>query len=355
MPAVIERLLRALCLWWFSELQALVPVGIWKFVPRGREFVGVLQHAEFALFESRGNRELRLLRVGHDAREFCSDFGKALLSLEHRNRRLRLRLGSELGLTKILTLPIVAIHDLDQVIRFEMDRLSPFPANEVQFAHRTLQVNKKERCIVVMVQIVPRFIVARAIAICECLGLQPAHLALAGGPRDADLNLLRFDVMQRSPINWIDYALALLALVLAGSMAVGSAREREAIAARLDHQVVAEKEVAKRNAHIRDQLDFLSSTMGAVIDRQKHGFQFTLLVAELTRLMPDDTYLIELHIDKSAVVMSGYAQSASNLIGMLENTSFFARAQFLSPITLDQRNGRERFQIKATMKQGQTN
>jgi general secretion pathway protein L len=337
-------------MWWFSELCALVPVWIWKLVPKRPELIGVLRHAEFALFETSGNRELQLLRVRNDACEFNPDLAKTLLRLKQNDRRVRLQLNSELGLTRLLKLPVAAIHDLDQVLCFEMDRLSPFPVDEVRFAHSTLRVDAKERSIIVLVQIIPRSIVERALATCECLGLRPKYLGLAGAPEDTQLNLLPHDLMRRPRLSWLDCGLALLALVVAGSLVLGPLQKREATAARLEREIVVEKERAERSAELRHQLDLLTSTMGAVIDRQRRGPMFTLLVAELTRLMPDDTYVVELRIGEGRILMSGYAESASDLIGLLEGTLLFGEVKFISPITRDQQSGREGFQIAIALK-----
>jgi general secretion pathway protein L len=342
---VIERVLRELFMWWFSELRALIPVSIWKFVPKRPELLGVLQHAEFALFETSRDRKSLLLRVTHAAYEVNPDVVQILSRLQAHKQRVRLCLSSELGLTKLIELPIAAINDLEQLLRFEMDRLSPFPVDEVRFAHRILHVDKKERRISVVVQIVPRNIVKHALATCECLGLQPGRLELAGAPGDNLPNLLAHHTMRYPRVGYLDCGLALLALLFAGLLVLGPLHKREAAALRLEHEIVVEKAGAERSAALRQQLDLLTSTMGPVIGRRQRGPMCTLLLAELTRLMPDDTYAVELRIGEGHIMMLGYAQAASNLIGLLDATPLFGEVKFLSPVTRDQQTGREFFQI----------
>ena len=48
---------------------------------------------------------------------------------------ITLRLAPGMGLGKMLELPLAARDDLDQLLRFEMDRLTPFRAEDVIFAH----------------------------------------------------------------------------------------------------------------------------------------------------------------------------------------------------------------------------
>jgi general secretion pathway protein L len=221
----------------------------------------------------------------------------------------------------LIELPIAAINDLEQLLQFEMDRLSPFPVDEVRFAHSVLQIDKKKRRISVVVQIVPQHIIRNALATCECLGLQTGHLELAGAPGDNLPNLLPHHTMRYPRVGYLDCGLALLALLFAGLLVLGPLHKREAAALRLEREIVVEKAGAERSATLRQQLDLLTSTMGPVIDRRRRGPMCTLLLAELTRLMPDD------------------------LIGLLDGTPLFGEVKFLSPVTRDQETGREFFQI----------
>jgi general secretion pathway protein L len=245
----------------------------------------------------------------------------------------------------LIELPIAAINDLEQLLQFEMDRLSPFPVDEVRFAHSVLQIDKKKRRISVVVQIVPQHIIRNALATCECLGLQTGHLELAGAPGDNLPNLLPHHTMRYPRVGYLDCGLALLALLFAGLLVLGPLHKREAAALRLEREIVVEKAGAERSATLRQQLDLLTSTMGPVIDRRRRGPMCTLLLAELTRLMPDDTYAVELRIAEDQIIILGYAQAASNLIGLLDGTPLFGEVKFLSPVTRDQETGREFFQI----------
>jgi general secretion pathway protein L len=342
---VIAHCIRAFCKWWFSELHALVPMRLCRALLRRRELVGVLQHAEFALLETTGNRERQLLRISSDACELDADFSGALSEMKRGRLPLTLRLSSELGLRKLLKLPVAARNDLDQLLRFEIDRLSPFAAEKVHFAHRILQIIEKERCILVEVQIVPRMIVERALATCECLGLQPKRLELGGAAADAALNLLPRHAMRSPRISRLDWALAVLALVLAGLVLVAPLQKQHAKLADLQRQVIVERSEAEKSLELRRQLEALTSTVRFIIDRKKSTLTITGLLAELTRRIPDDAYVAHLHINNKEVRMRGYAQSVSDMIGALEGSPLFWKAEFLSPITRDSHNGREQFQI----------
>ena len=85
--------------------------------------------------------------------------------------------------------------------------------------------------------------------------------------------------------------------------------------------------------------------MEFIVDHKKANLMLTRVLAELTHCLPDEAYVAQLDINDRDVRMEGYAQSASDLIGSLEQSPLFEKAEFLSPITIDRHNGRERFKI----------
>jgi general secretion pathway protein L len=343
---VLKNVIRDFCKWWFLELHTLVPNRLRRLcLWRRPNLVGVLECAEFALFEIAGSRKRLLLRIGSHPSELSGDLSAARRQIERHRREVTLRLGRELGLRKVLNLPLAARNYLDELLRLEMDRLSPFGADNVYFAHRILHVDAKASGILVEVQIVPRRIVGRALATAECLGLHTRRLEFADAAAGGGLNLLPRQAAERSRMRWLDWALALLAVAFSSVAIAMPLQKHRATAANLERQVAAVANEAEDSLALRQQLDSLTSAVNFIFDHKKATIMVTGLLAELTRLLPDDVHLVQLHINDGEVRMQGYAQSASDLIGTLENSPLFSKAEFRSPITTEPHNGRERFQI----------
>ena len=70
---------------------------------------------------------------------------------------------------------------------------------------------------------------------------------------------------------------------------------------------------------------------------------------ELTRLLPDNTWLVRARLQGDKLVLSGYSSAASSLIGSLESSKALSQVRFSSPVTLDRRVERERFDITANV------
>ena len=66
---------------------------------------------------------------------------------------------------------------------------------------------------------------------------------------------------------------------------------------------------------------------------------------ELTRILPPTAFLTNYSYQDSAITVSGYAQSASEIQSLLENSPAFKGVEFTSPVTREA-NGKDRFSVK---------
>ncbi len=73
------------------------------------------------------------------------------------------------------------------------------------------------------------------------------------------------------------------------------------------------------------------------------------ILKNLTRLVPDNTWLFNLRLSKQNLEISGLSQSASELIPLLEKSGWLKKTEFASPIVTDA-NKLDHFKIKATVR-----
>ena len=73
------------------------------------------------------------------------------------------------------------------------------------------------------------------------------------------------------------------------------------------------------------------------------------LLKELTNLIPENTWLFYLKCNERQLEMGGVSRSAADLIPLMEQSGWFTKTEFASPIVTDA-NGREHFKIKAEIK-----
>ena len=70
------------------------------------------------------------------------------------------------------------------------------------------------------------------------------------------------------------------------------------------------------------------------------------VLEELTRLLPDSAYLIDLKISGDTIDIAGLAKNSAALIPVIERSSFFYGAASTAPLTLEPSQEKEHFSIR---------
>ena len=337
--------------WWLRELASLVPRRFRR--PGSREPLGsVLTFGpqKSVVLERTADGERAPGSVDIDAPDHDRVLGDLLKQAKRRARPVTVRLSADLGLCKTLDLPLAAKDDLDQVLRFEMDRLTPFRADEVYFAHRVLGSDARNRRLSLELHLAPRREVDRVLTAVRSFGLVPGRLELAGGTEGGDrLNLLPGESGHGTREGRMNRALALLALMLAVSAVAIPLQHQRAIVVELNAEAAAARAQAEESLAMRDRLDELTRSAHFLMVDKTRQPPVVQVLAELTRLVPDQAYLIELELHDQTVELHGFASTASDLIRPLEESLLFEAPQFRSPVTRDRRGGAERFHISVEL------
>ena len=77
------------------------------------------------------------------------------------------------------------------------------------------------------------------------------------------------------------------------------------------------------------------------------------VLEELTRVLPETTWIWNLKYNGKEIELSGFADSASDLIPLLDKSPLFEKVEFMAPVTkemqmrADGNKDKERFKIKA--------
>ena len=78
------------------------------------------------------------------------------------------------------------------------------------------------------------------------------------------------------------------------------------------------------------------------------------LVAELTALLPDGTWLEQMSVEGAEITITGYGPSAAEVTRLLSSEAGLADVRYGSPVTRDNSQNLERFRILANLPGGQT-
>lgn len=349
-------LLRRFLHWWLGEVKALVPERLRRRLqPAGDSLVFVRGDSEVLVYvENRG--ELKTLgRIdprpdAHPARSLRTILeGRGLARAAYGGRLgVCVRIPAAKAARTVAELPLAAEENLADVVSFELNRHTPFSADQAVFSYRVIGRDAAARRLRVEFIAVPNPIFERFVAFARELDLEPDRIDVAepGSPLAASGNLIRSQgARSAAPADALTYALAALVVVLAGValyLPVHAAEER---AERLAHAFAARKTSIEAVAGLEKEIAAARRESNFLIDRKRERPSVSELLFDTTRILPDDTWLQDWQLNGTQMLLTGYAQSASALVPLLEKSPVFSGTSFRSPVTQDTRTGRERFNI----------
>jgi general secretion pathway protein L len=232
-------------------------------------------------------------------------------------------------------LPAAAKENLAGAIAAELDRVTPFTPEQVYLMWQAGPVQGRE--IPIDLAVVPRRLAdpLRAEGVARLVAPDGAPDWLTG------LNFLpRGALGGRPALSRPVVLVLLLALSLPSAASYWRGQHLQSRLAEVQREaaqtLVLSREVASRRAGL-SPLDIERASRPSV----------SLLLADLTRALPDGAYLDGLAIDGQSLSLSGYASSAAAVIPALAQSGRFSDVHFTGGVTREPERGLERFQISA--------
>lgn len=336
--------------WWGTELADLLPPALRRLPQETDRILVALDEDEIVVSLASGRSQEVIGRVGRDAAG--AERLRSLLDGHETARDLPvcLRLPANVALSATIELPLAAETNLAEVIAFELDRHTPFRADEVYFSHRLAERRPETQRLTVELRLVPRPVVERALAAIAALGLRADRVEVARGPTeaaDADLLLAELDKggWGRTRLANRILALAAAALLCAAVAIPLVTAHRQATA--LTRQFAVARTRMATISHLRDEIAGLRRDDDFLVRLKRQKPPLSQVLDETTRLLPDNTWLSEFQVEGSEARLTGCTASASALIGLLERSSMFRETHFANSVTRDVARDCERFGITA--------
>lgn len=256
------------------------------------------------------------------------------------------------GLRRRMTLPAAAAERLRDVVSFEIDRQTPFSADAVAFDARILGRRASDGQLDVELVAVPRASLQPRL---DALGPLAGTLAgidladSAGVP--LRVNLLSPAQRRQRVDSWRgwNWALAAVALVALTAGLWQVLANRRAAADAFEQAVEARAGDARRAAMQRQRLE--DAVAGQTfLDRARAGRPSAIeVIDELSRRLPDSTYLEKLAIENDKLLLIGLSNEASALPGRLEGSRLWKAPALTGAVQPDPRTRRDRFTLTADL------
>jgi general secretion pathway protein L len=256
-------------------------------------------------------------------------------------------------LRKELVLPLAAEANLAQVLGFELGRHTPFAADQAYYDGRVVREDRAGQRLHVQLTATVKSRVDELLGRLLEWGVTPHYIGVADellGKGDC-VNLLPVHLRpKRSNLDYWLYAgmAGVTLLLLATILLTPLWQKRELVIAIQPILAKAQQQADAVDALKREQ-DRLLAEYNFPLERKLTTPPRVAVLEEVTRILPDDTWLQQLDIQGGGVTMQGITSASSRLIGLLEKSATLENASFKSPLVKVQ-PGEERFQLAASLK-----
>ena len=311
-----------------------------RLLPRSGEKIAAIAGAGSGL-------QLSDLRVGGPS---APQFESAV-----KGSRVELMLRSERFIFKTMELPSRAAEFLSGVVRSQIDRLTPWSADQAAFGVGAPTDVGAGR-IAVTVAATAREMLDPYIQTFTSLGARDVKISTR--PAEASPDAPAITVVEENVAGILDVRLArrialaalVSLLVIAVAANIASAMVNRALQAHQDELArqiaqIRGAALASRNAPRDPKL----VAEQALAHRKNETPSSVIALEILSQILPDNTYLTELRIDSDKVRLTGITRDAPDLIRLIEQSHHFTHATFFAPITHTSSEPGDRFSIEAHM------
>lgn len=344
--------------WWGSQLVACLPER-WRTLveERSESLLLDLRADEVIVWREHADRTNEYARIARNlpADAQSAEFQRLRNAIDDPGVRTVLCIPADRVLQRNLTLPAAAEENIRQVLAFEMDRQTPFKADQIYFDSRVTGRDASGRNLLVELVLLPRAQLDQELA-----AVPPGAAALDGvdawrgepGGARRQINLLPAERRARRrdmrlPLN---LGLAALVVILLLFNMDESLTNRAAAVEAMRAEVEKSNDEARQVATLRKTLADSIAGANFLSDKKRNSPLTDALLDDLTRRLPEDTYLERLQIDNGQVQLQGQAKEAAKLISLLSNSTCLGDPRLQGQIQPDPRTGKERFQITADLK-----
>jgi general secretion pathway protein L len=339
--------------WWGTALASWLPPRVRRLLGMDRGRLLLLVEGEVLRLRLQRGDEIRDLGNVPALREMeAGDPLAPVLGLQLSDLPRWLLLPAGTSLRRRLSLPAAALERLRDVVGFEIERQTPFTADAVAYDARVIARRDGDGPIDAELVAVPRAALDPQLA-----ALGPVAPSLAGidvaGPDGAPLQINLLPPSQRQSIRnpWQTWNLAFVAVaILATGFALWQVLEnRRAAAEDFDAEVEREAGPARRAAAQHQELVNLIEGQAFLQRTRTQRPTAVEVMDELSRRLPDGTYLEKLAIEENRLTLIGLSNEAPALIGRLQDSPLWSSPALAGALQTDPMTRKDRFTLTADL------
>ncbi|MES2817369.1 MAG: PilN domain-containing protein [Pseudomonadota bacterium] len=253
-------------------------------------------------------------------------------------------------LRKELNLPREVRNELREVIGYQVGRLTPFSADKLYYDARICSQDKQDPQMLVELAAVPKAYADPWIEHVERLtGLRVSRLYVLDDP--SMLNLFgrpRVSGQWWRRLNLNSVLLLCLVLALGTAILAPLYKQRALVIERKEQITNLQAEAAGLMA-TQEALEKNLAALNLMVESRAKRPQISMVLAEMSKVVPDSIYMGDLRILGDTLTMSGFGTDVVELIALINGSKWFADARFASPVSRNPSTGLDQFTVTARL------
>ncbi|HTA65134.1 MAG TPA: PilN domain-containing protein [Xanthomonadaceae bacterium] len=339
--------------WWGGELAGLLPASWRALFTQGRARVLYVPEGDtLELRVEEDGRDVLLTGLPLDADADMQARVDSRLGQSRIERPRWLLLPAGQVLRRRITLPAAATERLREVVAHELDRQTPFRADQVAYDCRVLAIDAATKTAQVELLVLPKDRLDAAIA---PLGSLATRLSGVDA-RDQDGALLRCNLLppERRQASdhrrlWLNLGVAAIALVAFG-FALGQVLDNRSNAvARLESAVDQRHEQARLVVALGKQLEDASLGADFLAGRRAAQPPMIAVLADISKRIPDNTFLERFSEQDGQIYLTGLSTDAAGLVAKLQGSPLLHAPALSGSVQPDAAAKRDRFTLTAEL------
>ncbi len=330
--------------WWIGQLSSLLPFSAKSNRTASIVFVEICGD-ESLICKSKKGKVSVVERVRAEARRPRS------LALLKKAKGLDVVIPRDQAFVLTKEFPVAAGANLKSVVGLQIDRLSPLKSDQIYFDVEVEPPKPRAEKVATQIGLVRKSDIDDAVKRIAAWGVSPKRIALAANDQvqQTSFNFLPREEGEEG-LTTFQLNVLLVVLIIVASMFtwdVVTDRWQRDISAWQNavSQAKAEAQVA---ADIQSELDALETQRMNLIQKKIAPSPLAVMT-ELSRVVPSTAWIQEMQMEKHAIRIIGFAENASLLPAILEESPLFAKAQFKAPVRKQPHQKGERFDLSLTL------
>jgi len=245
-----------------------------------------------------------------------------------------------------IVLPATAEQDLERVLTFELSRITPFQPDDLFWSWEIGGRNRARNTLEVLLSLVPKSMLQVPLAAIGDAGLTVSSLEV--GP-EMERRLIPVGAAHdaggwgRRATRWLAWTCACLAVVV---IALPFVLQSLALS-RIADAIEALRPRVAEAAALRQRIEAEGAEKDTVAQEQRNNGDPMTILAVVTRILPDDTFLTDLGLRQRQLTLQGQSDAAARLISRLAADPMIRNPSFAAPVTRSAATNKDVFSIHA--------